>query len=767
MLNKIAEISEKRPYVVIALIGLISLGMIYGASQITMTSEMEEFLPQDYTSVKVTNILENEIGGTTSEIILIEGDNLGSAKNLEMIVNLQAKLHSNFDNYVLRAQSYTNYITPILRDISENRIGTDNWRTLPEPQLEMTIKNLLSQPQIRKQTGSYLTENRNAALVTVLVNSKLSDTELREHTKALEDYVESLGENHEDLDANVTGTISMEMETQSMMNRDNQILVPIAIIVVIVILYLAFKRFSDTAAPFLVLGLGALWMIGTMGILGIPFTMVYVALVPIILGIGIDYTIHMLNRYYEERGKAFDAEKSAIRSVKTVGVAIALTAITTIIGFASFGTSDMPPIRNFGFLAAGGVFFIFLLATTMLPSILTLRDRGKENEKERRVTKKRDRVGLGLSKIEKSVQKHKRPILIGTIVISILCVIPASGITTTMNFDTFLPEGVESVSTMNKVEEHFGGQESAFVLVEGNVLNPESLRDIKNLEDSITENEIGENLIAGSSSLTDLILYSENSIPPSKSQINMALSKIRAAHPEQLGRLLLSENRTVIYFSICGSTDKEMEKATELIRTSVRKFSNEEETDVKFAVDGDPAVGGSPPIISDVMESIMPSMKSSIILAIILVGVVLSLVFRSALIGLIGALPVSLALVWEFGALGLLGWPLDVMNMMVSALAIGIGVDFSIHIIHRFKEEWSSNGKSPEESVKITIQSVGRAISAAAATTIGVFVVLSFSRMPPIVKFGELAALVIFFALVGAMIVLPSILLAYGKWKEK
>ncbi|KXB01964.1 hypothetical protein AKJ43_02750 [candidate division MSBL1 archaeon SCGC-AAA261D19] len=104
-------------------------------------------------------------------------------------------------------------------------------------------------------------------------------------------------------------------------------------------------------------------MVGTMGLAGIPFMMVNVALVPIILSVGIDYSIHMLNRYYEERGKELSAEESIVRSVRRVGVAIALAAITTIIGFASFGISRIPPVRNFGLIAGAGIFLIFIGAT--------------------------------------------------------------------------------------------------------------------------------------------------------------------------------------------------------------------------------------------------------------------------------------------------------------------------------------------------------------------------------------------------------------------
>lgn len=774
MLSGIVEVSERRPYAAIAVVAIITVGMVYGAAQVSMTTDLEKFLPEDYTSVQVTNMVENQMGGTTREIILVEGDNLSSADSFRSIVELKSSLLSNpdFSDYIKGSQvrSYTDYIVPILDNRVKKIPRVENWESLENQKLEMMIDRILAENQLRQQTANFLSENENAALLTILVNMQLSRDELQEQTEDLHNYIQSVDENYPGLEMSVTGSLSMEMDTRSSMNRDNRVLIPVAILVVIVILYLVFRRVSDTVLPFLVLGLGSVWMLGAMGYAGIPFSMVYVALLPIILGVGIDYTIHMLNRYYEERGKGRPVEESTVRSVRTVGVAIALTAITTIIGFGSFGISDIPPVRNFGFLAGAGVFSIFALATTFLPAVVALRDRGGDGSKGKsREERGEDRIGQALSKLGLGTIQHKKPILVGAGVITALCIVSATGLSATMSFDTFLSGSADSVATMEEVEGYFGTQTMQnFVLVKGDVTSPEGLRTIGDLEEVVMSDPANEGLVSRSSSITDLVKSaSGGQIPQTDAQISAILSGIQSESPKRYNLFMAGENETIVYFYVQAETDKEMEDTTDLIRSHVREFAENSGIDLDFTHDGKPAVGGSPAVISDIMSSILPSMRNSIILAIILVGIVLALVFRSAIIGFIGAMPVILALLWQFGAIWALGWSFDVMNMMVSALAIGIGVDFAIHMTHRFQEEWGENGKSPEKSISISIQSVGRAIVAAAATTIGVFVVLSLSRMPPIVRFGQLAALVIFFALLGALIVLPSALLAYAKWEEK
>ncbi len=130
--------------------------------------------------------------------------------------------------------------------------------------------------------------------------------------------------------------------------------------------------------------------------------------------------------------------------------------------------------------------------------------------------------------------------------------------------------------------------------------------------------------------------------------------------------------------------------------------------------------------------------------------------------GAIALMPMVLILGWELGTLRILGWPLDVMTMGISALLIGIGIDLSIHMTYRFREEWKEHKRSPQQSIRITVMNVGTALLAAAGTTMGVFAVLSLARMPMLGRFGSLTALVIFYALIAALFILPSILVAYA-----
>jgi predicted RND superfamily exporter protein len=117
--------------------------------------------------------------------------------------------------------------------------------------------------------------------------------------------------------------------------------------------------------------------------------------------------------------------------------------------------------------------------------------------------------------------------------------------------------------------------------------------------------------------------------------------------------------------------------------------------------------------------------------------------------------------------LRLLGWSLDVLTMGISALIIGSGIDYSIQMVYRFREEWKTRGRSPQESIRTTVMNTGTSILAAMATTVGVFAVLALSRMPALGRFGSLTAIVITYAFLAALFVLPCVIMFYALRKRK
>jgi len=692
----------QRPYLILLSVLVISGFLAYGITKVSTTTSFREFLPKDSPALRATQEFEGKFGSLT-ELILLEADNVAKPDIVLAIGEIENKLRS-------------------------------------EPRLKDFITGVESQAS-RDQTATLIKVGASPSFPT--------DTFL--------EFVRELDENYTELTLKVTGDLTLGHEIRGLMDQDNSILIPVAAALAVIVLLLVFRRLSDIGLCSLTIAFGATWALGAMGWLGLEFTMIHVVLIPLILGLGIDYSIHMLNRYYEERAGGLRAEVAVLKSTRTTGVAIALGALTTIIGFGSFMVSELPPVGTLGIFAALGIGFTFLLSITFLPAAIILRDRRGGRKIKALVARRGGRVDRLLATAAVGAKRHGRAIALGAVVVAAVCAFSAIGISSTMSFETFLPADVPSMVALRGVEEHFGGQWVIVVLAKGEVRNPAGLEAVLELENAVLLK--GDNLITHSWSLARVVSETAGRIPQSAQEIEAIVGNL---DPAQRAKVL-SDNEAAIYFFVNARTDKDMADATGLIRDRVRERMG---GTLKLDIDGEPAVGGEAVIIADLVGMISAGVVRTTVLALLLCLVVLAIVFRSAALGVIALLPLLLTVSWELGALRALGWSLDVLTMGISALIIGIGIDYSIHLTHRFREE-GRRGLGLEPAMRTAVRGVGTALLAAAATTIGVFGVLALSRMPAISRFGTLTALVISFALLAALFVLPSVLVVYASRRER
>ncbi len=350
-------------------------------------------------------------------------------------------------------------------------------------------------------------------------------------------------------------------------------------------------------------------------------------------------------------------------------------------------------------------------------------------------------------------------------IITVSAGIFATQLSTAMDFENFLPKDIESVETSQRIDEYFGGQEIDFILVEDNVTSPETIQRIYQLEQAIKNDSDHDGLIDSTFGLPDLFLITQGSLPNSEAEVNYLLDQIETndsyiQYRDQVSSII-NENRTktLILITSQASSDKDLKKIAKVMR--------ENRDEITENATGEYKVGGSAPIVTDIMANIVSTQLKTTAAALILCAIMLMIIFRSPIVGLLALLPVSLTILWEWGTLYALGLSLDVIIVMISSLVVGMGIDFSIHVTHRYMHEWKTNKKDPEKSLKIAVRNVGRALLAGAITTGGVFLVIALSRMRIMQNFGIITAIVIFYAMFAALLILPPLLVGYAKMQEK
>jgi len=735
----------RRPIATVALVIIVTAVMAYGVTRLSTTTEFKEFLPKDSPAVITTDEFENKFGSAT-ELILLRAENVLRAEVFRTILDLENLIMNSpeIENY---AETTTSYATIVTRSVP------GNLETLPDAQLEVIILNAFNgYPEMRK----FVNENQTVALITISTSPGMSKNERNEKTQKFVDLVKEFDENRAEVELEVTGDLVVSNEIHGLMDRDNKVLIPAAVVLLLLILFAMFKRMSDIGISLLVVGICALWAVGTMGLLQMEFTMIHVALIPLILGLGIDYSIHMLNRYYEELEKHGKSRTAVISSVRTTGFAVVLAAVTTIIGFGSFMVSDLPAIGTLGVFAALGIGFSFLLSTCFLPALLLLRGEGSHVRKKVERGKAVDRA---LGRVARFSERHGK-ILVGVaLLLAVASAVWGSSVSTEMSFKTFLPSDVPSMVAMDHLSDEFGGRYVMVVLAHGDFSDPMALREMLEVENAVLGR--GET-ITGSLSLASRIRDIANRLygpVPIENLTREQIDALKGMIEEKERNKLVKDNTAVIYFYVNAKSDKDMASASRAARDVIRE---KELTFTEMTVNGEPSVGGIPVIIGDISESISAGMMKTTVLAILLCLLVVAIAFRSIILGAITLVPLGLTVAWEFGAIKIMGWSMDILTMGISSLIIGVGIDYGIHIVCRFLEERKRSG-DPAASVTSAAVSVGRALTAAAATTVGVFGILALSRMPALMRFGTLTALLISFTFASAIVLVPSILFVWSK----
>ena len=765
-LKSLATLCEARPYTVIAVILIVTALFATGIPLIEQDVDMESYLPEDNEALRATKILNDVYGSQSYESVLIRGD-VTSLEGMKAIQDLELSILEDpqFEGYVLSVNSYLDYmasagiITSVLNDTTPTAV-----------QQALAADAASESPQF---IGRTVSPDMQYALISVQVEGNYEEGGVSENIVHLMEKVSEFSESDNGLTAGITGDHSASHELMGAMNSDNQFLASGAVIFILIVLFLIFRKISDTLFPYLTIAIAMVWLLGVMGYTGIPFTMALVALMPLLLGICINYAIHIMFRYREERRKGKDVYEGIRACVGNTGTAVFVSALTTVIGFSSFLISELVPMRHFGFLAMVGIFFAFVLVVTLLPALMTIRDRKSQRDASKFAVLGGG-VSLFLERVVIAGINHKKPLLGVVALITLVSLGASTQVGTAINWEDMAPDDLETSQVSMEISEIFGNTMSnmIFILIEGDVYSPEVMAEVYELENKIRSIDLtnidGDPIISSPysvSTYTDVLIQANGGQLPANKEQARDIAQTLVIDPDTqpvIGRYLVFNpmskyynKLSILYVEANVLSDSDIENVVE----EIEGFYNE---------DGDVVYrsAGALVIMSDIMGNMMDTQIMTTIAAMILCFLAVSIIMRSPIYGFLSVLTVALSISWEFLLLYLVGWQFDLFTVMISAMIVGLGIDFSVHIIERFREEMA-NGKNTNEAIDIVIMNVGKALLTATITTAGAFFIISMSSMPMIFRFGFIAGMVLIFSFLGALFVLPPILAwLHGKKTE-
>jgi len=479
----------------------------------------------------------------------------------------------------------------------------------------------------------------------------------------------------------------------------------------------------------------------------------------ILLAVGSAYTIHVINRINTTFDQ--DRKKALIKALTYITVPVILAALTTMIGFVSFVFGAyLEIIRDFGLFTALGVFFALLLSIFFVPAIISALSMYKSAKRiERNGKKKRSILNdIILSPLNDLLYKHPKYTLS---VWGIIILVSISGIfliQREVNMAEYFKKGNPTRVTEDIMQEKFGGSQPVFVVFNGDVQSPDVLQMMIKTEKYMKEFPAIDRTqsIAGLVEEMNDVMGEGKKIPDEKAKIENLWFLLDGQ--DIMPQLVSDELDKAIIQSKFASTDsKVLNDFVKYMDDFVTKNSIEE---CKIEVTGMPSV------YSQLDKSLINSQMSSLVIAIIMVLIIVGTILRSPAKGIFATIPIIATIVILFGFMGFTGIPLDIATVLVASIALGIGIDYSIHIITHFNHIYNSIGnlnKAMEETIMIS----GKAIVINVLSVAAGFLVLIFSEIVPLQNFGILVAMSMIGSGLGALTLLPVILILYYRKKEK
>jgi predicted RND superfamily exporter protein len=556
-------------------------------------------------------------------------------------------------------------------------------------------------------------------------------------------------------------------------------------------------------------GIGALLGPGYLNVIGAPNQISQIA--PILLiGLGVDYAIHFTGRYREELGNGQSVKDATTNTLSSVGIALSLATLATIVGFLSNVVSPLPEFKDFGITVSFGILFALLLVMTFVPAIRSLLD--KRAEKKESISREAfsssgesvlNKIAGASSIIPKKLKLISVALLIG---VSGYGYISFTNLDTVFNFTDFLPEDDPVVATLAVLTDEFGGGfgETTSVLLEGeNLATPEihnaiidAINDLAGADNVVVfgENVANESVVASIGSM----LLPQNALPGSPPQTpDMELISGLMSYGVQVmsgegldalkvsstgdvdslykfllvtdpatfsGSLYLNEEEVFTAQQIKITTSAGSEGSRQLTEDIYGAFQPVINLGVDVAATNDSIVTNS---VSDLIsasqfQSLVFAILSSMIFLIIYYWIDL----RRPFLGVVTIFPVIAIVMGTYLGMSLLDIPLNPVTATLTGIAIGIGVPFVIHVTNRFREALN-NDSNPVTAITSTLKTTGGSLFGSAFTTMAGFGILTTSTLKPFQQMGQVVLVSIGFALVASILILPTLLVFWANYHNK
>ncbi|HCM27561.1 MAG TPA: hypothetical protein DIC34_13615 [Treponema sp.] len=578
--------------------------------------------------------------------------------------------------------------------------------------------------------------------------------------------------------------------------RDMARLGPLVILVIALALMFMLKSIKRAAIALSVVLFSTLWTFALMVGLGVPVYTVTIMIPVMLIALGVAYGIHLYNQidFYVRDHPDAGREDVARNVIDVIWNPVFFAGLTTMAGFVSLTTSQVYPVKFFGLFAAFGVLAALLLTMLLIPAGIMLFGTGAPKKKAAAFAKYPNTAIAGDSveasssggvvpnhgfgaKFADSIIAHPVPVIMLSILVVALSLF---GVTKVWINSSFL-DNFEKTSDIARTDAfmnaRFGGTSTLNVILDADETDAFKDPALLNLLAEVQKGALAVDQVGDAVSIADYlkrmnkVMHEDraefDTIPESSDMVAQFLLLYEmSGDPDNLWKVVDSEYRGANLMVQMKSDD------SQTIGRVVAYFDSFEDRFAERGVRIRYAGSGYKSLVFSGL--IMNGQISSLGLSLLIVFLLVAFMFRSFKFGLIGTIPVAIAIAVNFGLMGLLNLPLTTSTALISSIAVGMGVDYAIHFIDRYRERLKELGASAvatgaaadavssesaaTDAARFAMSHTGRAVFLNTAIVIAGFLVLLFSVFPPNRQVGILVSLNMLVAFIATVTIMFLVL---------
>jgi len=494
MLERYARLPIDSPRQIILVVALITLFISPFVLKVEFSTDVQAFLPQSE-EVETYDLISEDFGKDSSVVNLyltsVSGSNVLTMNNLVDIlqihndclqidgVNGVLSVADFFDSALsdsgLSLTSVESAEEPwelVYDSISTSGSGNYSWNEVDFVGDVLINKDLNLDPLIIVESEGSIRGAPIANSTIIMINL---DPELNtEQKKEAGQKLRTLADTHNrdsgsDINAEAFSVDLLASDVDESTQYTNVLMIVGMLFVTVILLWLTFGHWSYVVLPIITLILSIFWTFSFAGIVGIKMTALGVAVIPLVVGLGIDFSVHVSRRYQEGIAAGSSLEDSLIESQVHTGQALSLAMFTTVIAFLSGITGGVGPVRDFSLLCAFGIFSSFALTLFFYTSMRYLLDSSSDDMAVK--PQNSELIESSISRASQIVDKHPQAIISTVIVLTIFALGGASQIETSFSLDDFLSDDLEIMVTAEKIQSDFRGASysQSQILVQGDI----------------------------------------------------------------------------------------------------------------------------------------------------------------------------------------------------------------------------------------------------------------------------------------------------------